>query len=88
MLPRRVGYVPQLESVDWHFPITVAETVFLGRVSDAGVLPWPSRRDRSEVAALLERLGIDSVHDLPPLGDFVPSAEVVERLEQGLSADG
>jgi segregation and condensation protein B len=36
----------------------------------------------------LERLGIDSVHDLPPLGDFVPSAEVVERLEQGLSADG
>jgi segregation and condensation protein B len=38
----------------------------------------------------LERLGIDSVHDLPPLGDFVPSAEVVERLEQGLTggADG
>jgi segregation and condensation protein B len=36
----------------------------------------------------LERLGINSVHDLPPLGDFVPSPEVVERLEQGLSADG
>jgi segregation and condensation protein B len=36
----------------------------------------------------LERLGIDSVHELPPLGDFVPSPEVVERLEQGLSTDG
>ena len=57
-IPRRVGYVPQLESVDWHFPITVAQVVFLGRVSDAGPLPWPARRDREEVMTLLERLGI------------------------------
>jgi segregation and condensation protein B len=34
----------------------------------------------------LERLGLDSVDDLPPLGAFVPGAEVVEALEQGLSA--
>jgi len=32
----------------------------------------------------LEKLGIDSLDDLPPLGEFVPSAEVVEALEQGL----
>jgi segregation and condensation protein B len=32
----------------------------------------------------LERLGLDSVHDLPPLGEFVPGAEVVEALERGL----
>ena len=32
----------------------------------------------------LEKLGLDSLDDLPPLGDFVPGADVVEALEQGL----
>jgi segregation and condensation protein B len=34
--------------------------------------------------AFLERLGIDSLDDLPPLADFVPAPEVVEVLERGL----
>jgi segregation and condensation protein B len=32
----------------------------------------------------LERLGLPSLDDLPPLGDFVPDASVVEALERGL----
>ena len=32
----------------------------------------------------LERLGLDSLDELPPLGDFVPSPDVVEALEAGL----
>ena len=32
----------------------------------------------------LEKLGLDSLDDLPPLGDFVPGADVVEALEHGL----
>jgi segregation and condensation protein B len=32
----------------------------------------------------LERLGLDSLADLPALGAFVPGVEVVEALEQGL----
>ncbi|HEY3700885.1 MAG TPA: SMC-Scp complex subunit ScpB [Acidimicrobiales bacterium] len=32
----------------------------------------------------LERLGLDSLEQLPPLGDFVPGPEVVEALEEGL----
>ncbi len=35
----------------------------------------------------LERLGINTVSDLPALGDFVPSAEVVEALEQTLKVN-
>jgi segregation and condensation protein B len=35
-------------------------------------------------ATFLERLGLDSLSDLPPLGEFVPGADVVEALEQGL----
>ena len=33
--------------------------------------------------AFLEKLGLDSLDDLPPLGDFVPGADVVEALEHG-----
>lgn len=55
---RRVGYVPQLESIDWSFPITVEEVVLLGLVGESGPFPWPRRRDRIEVMGLLEQLGL------------------------------
>jgi ABC-type Mn2+/Zn2+ transport system ATPase subunit len=55
---RRIGYVPQLETVDWHFPITVAECVLLGRVSESGPMPWARPKDRADMHELLERLGI------------------------------
>ena len=32
----------------------------------------------------LEKLGLDSLEELPPLGDFVPGPEMVEALEAGL----
>jgi segregation and condensation protein B len=36
---------------------------------------------------LLERLGLDSVADLPPVTNFVPGADVVEALEAGLRVE-
>jgi segregation and condensation protein B len=36
--------------------------------------------------AFLEKLGLDSVDELPPIADFIPGADVVEALEQGLRA--
>lgn len=35
----------------------------------------------------LEKLGLDSLEHLPPLGEFVPGADAVEALEQGLRLD-
>jgi segregation and condensation protein B len=35
----------------------------------------------------LERLGLNSLDELPSLGDFIPGADVVELLEQGLRVD-
>ena len=35
-------------------------------------------------ASFLERLGLNSLSDLPALGEFIPGAEVVEALEAGL----
>ncbi|CAN5778880.1 ABC transporter ATP-binding protein [soil metagenome] len=54
------AYVPQVETVDWSFPVTVAECVLMGR-SAGRRLPWPSRAERVEVAEVLERLGIDDL---------------------------
>ena len=53
-----VGYVPQLETVDWNFPVTVSEVVLMGRTMESGPWPWARRRDREQMHAILERLGI------------------------------
>lgn len=55
--PVGVGYVPQLETVDWNFPVTVEQVVLMGCRSSHR-WPWPSRADRRSVAELLERLGL------------------------------
>lgn len=34
--------------------------------------------------AFLDKLGLDSLDDLPPIAEFIPEADVVEALEQGL----
>ena len=36
----------------------------------------------------LEKLGVDSLGDLPPIAEFVPGADVVEALEHSLRFDG
>ncbi|HVF03686.1 MAG TPA: metal ABC transporter ATP-binding protein [Frankiaceae bacterium] len=51
-----LSYVPQLETVDWNFPVTVEECVLMSRTGR--LLPWPSRDERAEVARVLDRLGI------------------------------
>lgn len=54
----RIGYVPQLETVDWNFPVTVGQVVLMGRTANASPWPWPSRTDRLLMAEMLERLGL------------------------------
>ncbi|MEO5608623.1 MAG: metal ABC transporter ATP-binding protein [Ornithinibacter sp.] len=52
-----MAYVPQLETVNWNFPITVAECVLMSRPQ--GVRwPWASASERREVNGTLDRLGI------------------------------
>lgn len=58
----RVGYVPQVETVDWSFPITVGECVLMARTSSRR-LPWPSTAERRQAAQLLDRLGVGQFAD-------------------------
>ena len=53
-----VGWVPQLETVDWNFPATVREVVLMGRWAERPWRPWASAEDRDRVDQLLGRLGI------------------------------
>jgi ABC-type Mn2+/Zn2+ transport system ATPase subunit len=53
----QVAYVPQVETVNWDFPVTVGECVLMARVRGRR-LPWPSAAERAEVASVLDRLGI------------------------------
>ena len=57
----RTGYVPQLETIDWNFPVTVEEVVMMGRTMDSVLFPWFRRRDRGLALEMLERLGISDL---------------------------
>lgn len=59
-----------------------------GYVGEVGRDPGPGQAVLyGTTPALLERLGLDSLADLPPLEEFVPGPEVMDALEQGLRAD-
>lgn len=56
-----------------------------GYVSELARDPGPGRASLyGTTPAFLERLGLNSIDELPPLGQFVPGADVVEALETTL----
>ena len=58
----RVGYVPQLETVDWNFPVTVGQAVLMARPRQR-MLPWASADEKREVARVLDALSIGELVD-------------------------
>lgn len=56
-----------------------------GYIDQVGRDPGPGQAVMwGTTPAFLEKLGINSVNDLPPIAEFVPGADVVEALEIGL----
>jgi zinc/manganese transport system ATP-binding protein len=56
----RAGYVPQLETIDWNFPVTVEQVVLMGRAGD-GWLPWNKKEALEEAYAVMKSIGIDGL---------------------------
>ncbi len=52
----RVGYVPQRESVDWDFPVSVMDVVLMGRYGRLGLLRRPGKADREIARGCLEKV--------------------------------
>ena len=53
----RTSYVPQVETIDWSFPATVAECVLMARLERRRV-PWTTRAERAAAEDVLEELGL------------------------------
>lgn len=60
--PKQVvmGYVPQIETVDWNFPVTVREVVSMGIWDRSGTSPFLSKDVLTEIDRILDDLGIHS----------------------------
>ncbi len=55
---RLLGYMPQVELVDWDFPVSVFDVVMMGRYGRLGLLRRPSQRDHEVVWRSLEQVHI------------------------------
>ena len=53
---KRVGYVPQRESIDWDFPVTVMDVVLMGRFGRLGLFKRPGLADREIARGCLEKV--------------------------------
>ncbi len=54
----KAGYVPQVDTIDWNFPVTVEEAVMMGRTAFNPLLPWFRKQERDLAYNMMERLGI------------------------------
>lgn len=54
----RVGYVPQRESVDWDFPVTVSDVALMGTYAGLGWFGRPGKRHRARAMEALEQTGM------------------------------
>ncbi len=57
-----VGLVPQVENIDWNFPVTVGECVGMARARGLRT-PWITKSERAMIESVLERLGLHGLAD-------------------------
>lgn len=54
-----VGYVPQRESVDWDFPVSVQDVVLMGLYGKLGWIRRPGKKHQELAQESLERVGME-----------------------------
>ncbi|HVJ81619.1 MAG TPA: metal ABC transporter ATP-binding protein [Planctomycetia bacterium] len=60
---RLVGYVPQRESVDWEFPVTVLDTVLMGTYGRVGWVRRPGKVEREWARHCLAQVELSEFAD-------------------------
>lgn len=58
-----VGYVPQRESVDWDFPVTVRDVVLMGTYGRLGLFRRPGKAERDLCDKCLDQVGMSNYVD-------------------------
>lgn len=56
----RISYVPQRESVDWDFPVSVLDVVMMGRYGKLGLMKRPRKADVDVAMDCLKKVGMES----------------------------
>jgi len=56
---KRVGYVPQRESVDWDFPVSVLDVVAMGTYAQLGWFRRVNQRSKALAMQALQRVGLE-----------------------------
>jgi manganese/zinc/iron transport system ATP- binding protein len=59
----RIGYVPQRETVDWDFPVSVLDVVLMGTYGRLGWFVRPGRNERDWARECLNEVGIANLAD-------------------------
>ena len=57
---KRIGYVPQRESVDWDFPVSVLDVVLMGTYGQLGWIRRPGAAQREVARECLKKVGLSS----------------------------
>lgn len=60
---KRVGYVPQRESVDWDFPVSALDVVAMGTYGKLGWFRRVNKRSKSLAMQALDRVGLAEYAD-------------------------
>jgi len=58
-----IAYIPQRSQVDWHFPVSVADVVMMGRSAKLGPLNWPHKKDWEYVHHALQTVELSDLAD-------------------------
>ncbi|MGK4064873.1 metal ABC transporter ATP-binding protein [Rothia sp. HC945] len=58
-----LGYMPQAESVDWDFPVSVRDVVLMGRYGVMGPSRRPCREDKDLVEGAIRTVGLTELAD-------------------------
>ena len=55
---KKIAYIPQTGTVNWHFPTNVLDVVLMGRYNRIGWIRRPGRRDRQAASRAIEIMGL------------------------------
>ncbi len=56
---KNIAYVPQRTDIDWDFPITVIDTVLIGRYPKLGLFKRPKKSDKAFAYKCLEQVNME-----------------------------
>ncbi|WP_330399752.1 metal ABC transporter ATP-binding protein [Peptostreptococcus faecalis] len=60
---RKIAYVPQTETVNWDFPITVLDVVMMGQYKKSGLFHRPGKKEKQMAYEALEQMQMHEFHD-------------------------